>query len=218
MLCLRKHTQEGFLPKAESTSNKRFRDIFLLSRPRWLSSAFLRLSHWRWTVRWCSGDNSLHSSSDTLFVHPAAQFPSQFNPLETHFVMQPATVGLSGAAMYRAWDWPVHEEGLDWAETSALNTIQVAFPCQLAQQMWIRSIMSIASNLGMESIRGRLLWWPCWRLAVHMFLHHHVRVFSAGLRQVRFDSVQFQRGDAYETSSWLEYRDQLSNSHVSRSV
>ena len=86
-------------------------------------SAFLHPSHWRWTVRWCSGDNSRHGSSATLFVHPAAQFP------ETHFVMQPANVGFSGAAaMYRAWDCPLHEELLDWAETS----VQVAFPCQLA--------------------------------------------------------------------------------------
>ena len=42
--------------------------------------------------------------------------------------------------MYRAWDWPLHEEGLDWAETPGGS----------------RSTMSSASDLVMESLRGRL--------------------------------------------------------------
>ena len=96
--CPRKHTQEGFLPKAESSSNNTFSCHFPTEPSAVAFSAFLHPAHWRWTVRGCSGDNSRHGSSDTLFVHPAAQFLSQFNPLETHVVMPPASVELSGAA------------------------------------------------------------------------------------------------------------------------
>ena len=42
---------------------------FLHHAPGTVNFVFLRLTHWRWTVRWCSGDKP-------LFVKAVEQFPS----------------------------------------------------------------------------------------------------------------------------------------------